>query len=171
MTLLALSRSRIALTLAPLALAACLDGTPPPADDDVGEAEATAALGSDLTPEPLPSPFDIIQPAAVFSVNPGTRPCYNELSANQSAGIGGYFQYFNFVKYPKLVVFWRRNTQSSQSKIYAGDIVPDATGFYQKVFNTSNGNASLFPGLFQFCLRNPGANPGPFQSNATVVTF
>jgi hypothetical protein len=58
-----------------------------------------------------------------------------------------------------------------QTVIYTGSVIPGAFGFYQKVFNTSNGNAGLFPGLFQFCLRNSSLNPGPFFSDASVVTF
>lgn len=159
----------LAFLLSSLSVGACVDAEISDRDDAPGD-EAQAITGGDVTPEPLPSPIDI-RPAGVFGVGPGARACFIELSANQSAGIGGGFSFQNFVKYPKLIVFYRRDTRSAQTKIYTGDVVPDSGGFYSKVFNTSNGNAALFPGLFQFCLRNPAANPGPFFSDAQVVTF
>ncbi len=155
--------------LAPVALltiAGCLDGSEPAVMDDT--ATAQLAIGIDDDPEQPPSPDEIV-PAA-FSVQPGVRACYPELSAANSAGIGGYFSFSNFVKYPKLIVFWRPNTSSSQSRIFGGPVIPDSSGYYERVFNRTS-NPGLFPGLFQFCLKNAAVNPGPFYSTATTVTF
>jgi hypothetical protein len=156
--------------LAFVSSAACLE-----ADEDAAPLEdpglATQLIsGGDPTPEPLPQPVEIVHPQGVFTVFPAARACFIELSANQSAGLAGYFAFQNFVKYPRVSVFWRRDDRATQSRIFVGDVIPDRFGFYSKVFNTTT-NPSLFPGLFQFCLRNPGANPGPFQSDASVVTF
>lgn len=163
-------RTVLAVLVPALTVAACVadPADAPPADEPATTA-AQPITGGDTTPEPLPSPVDI-RPLGVFAVGPGARACFGELPANQSAGIGGQFSFTNFVKYPKLIVFHRRDTTQAQTKIFTGDVIPDASGYYQKVFNTAN-SPGLFPGLFQFCLRNPAANPGFFYSNAQVTTF
>jgi len=157
----------LTLALGSLAVGACAaDATDP--DDAIGD-EAQAVSGGE-EPEPPPSPIEVIQQGGTFVVPPGVRVCFPELPANQSATIAGQYAYRNFVKAPKLIVYQRPNLSSNQTKFYTGSVMPDASGFYQKNFNSSS-NPGLFPGRFQFCLRNNAANPGSFSSNAQVVTF
>lgn len=165
--------------LIPLVALGCTDETPSEPTEisaegtpaDVGETKEALTYYPDTALDPLPTTSDLISPNGIATIYPGARGCYPPLSANQSAGIAGYFAFSGLTKYPKLQIFWQRNSSSTQSKIYGGDIIPDASGFFSKVLNTGNGNAAYFPGIFQFCLRNPGVNRYPFQTNASVVTF
>lgn len=157
----------LALILGTLSITACLDADATEPDDT---ANAEQAISDDNTPEPAPSPGEVIEQGGVLTVFPGVRSCYPELYAPQSAGIGGNYSYRNFVKYPRLSVFWRPNLNTAVGRIYAGSVVPNASGFYQKTFNRMT-DPGRFPGYFTFCLRNSAQNPGPFQTSSTVVTF
>jgi hypothetical protein len=156
-----------------LAGAGCDAGSPADdalLDDDVAHTQEALTYYPDTAPDPLPSPADLIQPNGIATIYPGARACYPALPANNSAGIGGQFA-GHVNKLPKLMVFWARDYSSTVSKIYSGPITTDAYGYYEKVLNKSNGFAAYFPGVFQFCIRNPAANTTPIQTNATVVTY
>lgn len=142
-------------------------------DTDGGLATNRAELRyySDTQPDPLPSAADLIQPQGTVAIFPGARACYPPLAANQSAGISGFVAGVGISKLPKQMVFWARDFRSTVSKIFAGPIQPEADGYFQTVLNRSNGYLSYFPGVFQFCVRNPGTNTGPLYVNASVVTF
>jgi hypothetical protein len=139
-------------------------------DEDIAHTQEALTYYPDTAPDPLPSPADLIQPNGIATIYPGARACYPALPANNSAGIGGQFA-GQVNKLPKLLVFWARDYYSPVSKIYAGPITTDVYGYYEKVLNRSNGFAAYFPGVFQFCIRNPAANTTPIQTNATVVTY
>ncbi len=155
-----------------LAAAGC-DASPPSDDkmlDDVANTQEALRYYPDTAPDPLPGPADLIQPNGIATIYPGARACFPALPANNSAGIGGQFA-GTVTKLPKMMVYWARDYQSPVSKIFAEPIQTDAYGFYERVLTRYNGYAAYFPGVFQFCIRNPAVNSSPIQTNASVVTY
>jgi hypothetical protein len=139
--------------------------------DEVAEAQSELVYYPDTQPDPVPTAAELISPNAAVAIPPGYRACYPALSANNSAGIAGYVAYQGLYKAPRVLVYWARNFGTSLGKIYATTISPEATGYFQVLLNRYNGFAAYFPGVFEFCVKNPSVNAQPVYLNASVVTY
>ncbi len=141
-----------------------------------GHAFAQAPLEDPLDPSPTPAEATMtLETAAATGIPPGQAACSAALSAANSAGTGGSIAFSGTLnKRPKLNVWWLdsfTNFFTDSERIYSQKLFWNGFGQFEVVLNTSNGYSVYFPGVFQFCIKNPPVNTQTIFIDAVVVTF